>query len=265
MTNNSSITYKIHPAAELFPLMTGDELKELAADIKKNGQIVPVVRDKDGLIMDGRNRLNACKIADRAPVFFTYTGNDPVGFIVSANIRRRHLTPAQKQELLIKVIALNPEKSDRQIAKTAGVDHKTVGTARKKGEDMGKIPHVAKRTDTKGRKRFVAPSKPKPKSVALAEAVTAKNKAKAAVNPAAPPKLDPSAKALADSTAALANFLYAVDHWVPKLNADDLKKARAHFEECAGKTNGARATGSAEQSVEERRALMAGVSDDRAN
>src|SRR5438046_8328304 len=33
---------KIHPAADLFPMMTADELKALGEDIKKNGLRVPV-------------------------------------------------------------------------------------------------------------------------------------------------------------------------------------------------------------------------------
>jgi hypothetical protein len=45
---------KIHPAADLFPLMSESELKELAEDIKKNGLKNPIVlvqselRDESG-------------------------------------------------------------------------------------------------------------------------------------------------------------------------------------------------------------------------
>ena len=60
-------THKAHPAAELFPLMDKAELKELAADIKKNGLIAGIVRDKDGVILDGRNRLAACRVAGVEP------------------------------------------------------------------------------------------------------------------------------------------------------------------------------------------------------
>jgi hypothetical protein len=56
----------VHPAADLFPLMSEAELKELAEDIRKNGfqQAIVIWRDnntrpfKDYLI-DGRNRLDA--------------------------------------------------------------------------------------------------------------------------------------------------------------------------------------------------------------
>ena len=33
----------VHPAADLFPMMTPDELKALGEDIKKNGLAVPVM------------------------------------------------------------------------------------------------------------------------------------------------------------------------------------------------------------------------------
>jgi hypothetical protein len=217
--------YQFHPAADLFPLMSETELKELAEDIKTYGLRSPITRDKDGVILEGRNRLLACERIGATPRFETFTG-EAVPFIISANIRRRHLTPAQKQELLIKVIALQPEKSNRQIGKTVGTDHKTVGAARKKGEDVGKIPHVAKHTDSKGRKQ---PVKAKPK---------------AAVNPPAPPKADPSAD-------ALGQFKYACNTWLPKLNADDLKRAQEYCQTWK------RANGSAEISAEERKAAHA--------
>src|SRR2546430_9180645 len=148
----SSIPF--HPLASMFPLMEGEEFDALVADIKTNGQRDPIVLYQ-GKILDGRNRYRACLAAgvglklskheDNSP----YIG-DPVAYVVSKNIHRRHLTAEQKRELLIKIIASAPEKSDRRHAKEIGVDHKTVGAARAKGEDAGSIPHVETRTDTRG-------------------------------------------------------------------------------------------------------------------
>jgi hypothetical protein len=53
---------KVHPAAELFPLLPEAELKELAADIEAHGlqNLVTVWRsDGSNYLLDGRNRLDA--------------------------------------------------------------------------------------------------------------------------------------------------------------------------------------------------------------
>jgi len=60
-------TLKFHPAADVFPLMQGEDLAALAADIKANGQKVPIVI-YDGAIIDGRNRYNACLAAGVEPM-----------------------------------------------------------------------------------------------------------------------------------------------------------------------------------------------------
>jgi len=88
---------KIHPAADIFPMMNEDELQDLAADIKENGLIHPIITDSDGeLVIDGRNRLAACKLAGIKPVFEKLNGLDPLAYIVSANLARRNLTKGQQ-------------------------------------------------------------------------------------------------------------------------------------------------------------------------
>lgn len=243
---------KFHPAADLFPLMDKAELKELAADIKKNGLIAGIVRDKDGVILDGRNRFEACRMAEVEPRFVQYNDKDPVAFIVASNIHRRHLTATQKRELVGKLLKLNPEKSDRQIAVAAKVDHKTVAKQRRKAVGRGEIPHQTKRTDVIGRKQPA--TKP---TLSIVKPHATPTDVTPQVGAADQRKLSPSARCLAE-------FKTACDNWLPKLDADDLKKARAYFQDRAEvreKANGARATGSAEQSVDERRALNAKLAE----
>jgi hypothetical protein len=144
--------YKFHPLADIFPLMEGEEFDALVADIKANGLIEPLVM-LEGMILDGRNRYHACVAADVEPTFRPFTGDGPAAYVISANIHRRHLTPEQKRDLIAKLIKAQPGKSDRQIAKTATADHKTVASVRVGMEGRGEIPHVETRTDTKGRRQ----------------------------------------------------------------------------------------------------------------
>jgi hypothetical protein len=56
-----------HPAADRFPLLAGDDLAELAEDIRANGLLEPIWLwnevDVCLWLLDGRNRVAACKIA----------------------------------------------------------------------------------------------------------------------------------------------------------------------------------------------------------
>ncbi len=79
-----------HEYANLFPMMQPDELEDLVADIKQNGLIEPIVLYEDK-ILDGRNRFLACGEAGVKPHYEYYKGDEPVGYVVSKNVKRRHL------------------------------------------------------------------------------------------------------------------------------------------------------------------------------
>jgi hypothetical protein len=85
----------VHPAANLFPMLSEAAFAELAEDVKANGLNHAVTLDRDGRILDGRNRYAACRRAGVEAHFETYEGDDPVGFVVSQNVKRRHLTKPQ--------------------------------------------------------------------------------------------------------------------------------------------------------------------------
>lgn len=85
-----------HPAADLFPIMGVEELAALAEDIRVNGQRVPIIRDGEGRIVDGRNRLAACELAGVEPVYTDLNGADPLDTSISMNVKRRNLTAGQR-------------------------------------------------------------------------------------------------------------------------------------------------------------------------
>lgn len=89
----------VHPAAAVFPLMEGPDFEDFAADIKANGLREPIWLMPNGSVLDGRNRWLACRHAGVEPRFRTYDGDDGDGaidFVLSLNLERRHLSPAQK-------------------------------------------------------------------------------------------------------------------------------------------------------------------------
>ena len=89
----------VFPAADVFPMMADDELEVLAADIKANGlRELPVAAKVDDawMLIDGRNRRAACKIAGVQPeVRLLDEGEDPLAFVDSTELRR-HVTPGQR-------------------------------------------------------------------------------------------------------------------------------------------------------------------------
>ena len=109
----------IHPAADAFPLMAPDELKQLTDDIAAHGLIHPIVRNAVGVILDGRNRLKACEIAGIEPRFEEFKGDDATAFIVSMNLTRRHLSESQRAMVAAKLAELSKHGGDRRSEQAA--------------------------------------------------------------------------------------------------------------------------------------------------
>src|SRR5262249_45051901 len=91
-----------HPAADVFPLIPAAEFYQLVDDIKANGLQEPIVVH-EGKILDGRNRYLASLEAGVEPTFAPFRGDDPVAFVISANLRRRHLDESQRAMVAAKL------------------------------------------------------------------------------------------------------------------------------------------------------------------
>ena len=71
----------------------------------------------DGKILDGRNRFKACQEVGVDPIVEDYQGSDPLGFVISSNKERRHLTPSQKAAIAVDYLPLlEIEAKKRQSA-----------------------------------------------------------------------------------------------------------------------------------------------------
>lgn len=110
---------EFHPIANIFPMLGDTELHQLADDIEAKGLQEPIWT-YEGKILDGRNRYCACTIAGVAPRFRPYEGNDPVGFVVSLNIQRRHLTSSQLAVVALEIEPLEAEEAKKRM--TAGIN-----------------------------------------------------------------------------------------------------------------------------------------------
>jgi hypothetical protein len=86
---------EFHPLADLFPMMSDEELDDLGEDMLKFGQHKRVMR-YEGMILDGRNRYLACLRKGIEPRFVDYHGPDPLGLVISLNLKRRHLDTSQR-------------------------------------------------------------------------------------------------------------------------------------------------------------------------
>lgn len=101
-------SYKVHPLADDFPLIDGEEFDKLVADIRENGLTEKITLTHDGsTIVDGRNRYRACDVALRDPSFRklpeSFTEEQIDNYIVAENIHRRHLNAGQMAFLALKV------------------------------------------------------------------------------------------------------------------------------------------------------------------
>jgi ParB-like chromosome segregation protein Spo0J len=164
-----------HQAALLLPRMSPKARRELAEDIKANGLQTPVVIyvDAEGKrsLLDGISRLEAMQLIGLQvvqngalnPTVVEYQeirDVDPTVYVLSANLHRRHLALKDKRQLAANLLQMFPGRSDRQIAEMVGLSHPTVKDVRSELERCGKIFHVERRLDTRGR-RQVANKSPK--------------------------------------------------------------------------------------------------------
>lgn len=131
---------EFHPLAGIFPLIEGREFDELVDDIRAHGVREPIWLYA-GQVLDGRNRYRASQVAGVDCPMRTYDGDDPVAFVVSLNLKRRHLDDSQRGHVAAKLANLPhgtnqwsgkfAAPTQEQAATLLNVSERTVRTARK--------------------------------------------------------------------------------------------------------------------------------------
>jgi ParB-like chromosome segregation protein Spo0J len=137
----------LHPLCTLIPPCTDEEFKELKEDIKKNGLQVPI-KLFESKILDGRSRYGACleleKEGHRVEFRhedFTGTTSDAIAYVISINVKRRHLKASQRAIIAARLVTttnggdrsvkLLTEITQEDVARMAGVAVKMVIDAKK--------------------------------------------------------------------------------------------------------------------------------------
>lgn len=95
----------IHPYADKFPMLPPEEHAELRESIRTNGQRNPIITDRDGLIIDGRNRFKACEDLSISPVISVYEGDDIAEYVIDCNVTRRNMSTGARAMATALVLA----------------------------------------------------------------------------------------------------------------------------------------------------------------
>ena len=164
-----------HVFANLFPLIEGAAFDELVADIAARGLREPILL-LDGQILDGRNRYRASRAAGVITSedavdpkdarhfvrFIPAADGDPLEFVISKNMHRRHMDESQRAMVAARLsnISHGGDRSGEQEANlpvavtraAAGnllkVSERSVGTARAVlSHGSGELIHAVDRGD----------------------------------------------------------------------------------------------------------------------
>ena len=120
------------PYAELLPPLSTEELEALKADLKDNGQRVPIDVDEDGNVLDGHHRYKILKADVKTRIVRGLSEDEKLCYAIRANVARRQMTPNQRAELdrkwrkpLAKRLR-EAGKTQREVAALLGVTQQAV-------------------------------------------------------------------------------------------------------------------------------------------
>lgn len=139
-----------HPLSAAFPAMSADDFASLVSDIRANGQRHDIVTF-EGMVIDGWHRYRACRQLDITPRVAPLGSDvDPVAYVQSMNLHRRHLTGSQRAAAVVACSKWAPSGTNQantgtgapgspvqtvaEMAKAADVSERTVQHAKKADE-----------------------------------------------------------------------------------------------------------------------------------
>lgn len=136
-----------HPLSAAFPSMSEADYLTLMDNINDYGQREPIIVF-DGMVLDGWHRHRACMQIGLEPRVIPFAADDPVAFVASMNLHRRHLTGTQRAAAVVAcrswvLSGVNqhtktaggeatspPQKTTAQMASEAKVSERTIEHAK---------------------------------------------------------------------------------------------------------------------------------------
>ena len=116
------------------PSLSGSEFESLKQSIKEQGLHVPVIVNKQGIVLDGHHRFRACKELGIPLQFQTEEFNDSLEekqFLIEVNLRRRQLNEFQRVEIGYSLENIEKERAKRRMS----LGGQRAGLANKKEDD----------------------------------------------------------------------------------------------------------------------------------
>lgn len=121
------------PYQDLLPLMAEGEFAQLVQDIRERGVLVPILLDEGLNILDGHHRLRAVAQLEaegtEVPLPMEIrpglTEAEKRDLAYAVNLHRRHLTPEQRREVVLR-LRTEERWSTTRIAEALGVGEATV-------------------------------------------------------------------------------------------------------------------------------------------
>ena len=142
-------------AGATLPDLDHDSYEALVASIRELGQLVPILVDQHGQILDGNHRARAVQELGLRPVKRKVDVNDDDrrAIALAVNVARRHLSQTDRRRMIAAELVRSPDASDRTIARRVGASPTTVGTVRHQLEEDGRVSRLDTRTDSAGRRQ----------------------------------------------------------------------------------------------------------------
>lgn len=141
---------KQHPLSAAFPAMPEDEFSALVEDIKTNGLREPIVIFEHK-ILDGWHRFRACEKAGipcktlQLPVT-----KDPVAYVLSRNLHRRHLSGSQRAGAVVACSTWAQRGANQHRGSAPGAEAPTVAEMARAADVSPRTIEQAKRAHEAG-------------------------------------------------------------------------------------------------------------------